>query len=222
MSRTKQSPKRKTQSRARRKRLTPNQKAYQSELQRLIPLVESMLEEGYIIPDLNVNLSPNRIYKKDIAYLKSLTEESIAEKSDYLNPTSNEFIPGAEIYKANQIATQFQIDTELGADFFPIYQTIVDTFKEEISNYPTQFAFIVNKRIDFLISKYGLNTVAIGLRDAPEQLHEYLSSGAYANYKEAVNAYFQQVINYMPELTEEEQESIIDSLEWEALDYEIR
>ena len=78
------------------KKLTPNQREYAKQLQRIKSAVKRAEKRGYIFSSDIIPQTPNRITKKAIQDLQALTVHKLYGKAEYIVPETGELVSGTE------------------------------------------------------------------------------------------------------------------------------
>lgn len=200
--------------------LTPNQQAYQKELNRIRRLIRGAENRGYRFPDFEMPAMPQRVYKRDIESLKEINRYSIYRKAEFIDYETGEVLTGTQGRKLEReraarkaqetrkakinrpTATQSPSGIVWGSvldkgneDIFA--NVVIKNWKQDLMRYNERARSILYEWMDRLVEKFGAYAVA-------KMLDEGARAGIRVDYKmmydeERLHAYVAKMLNYLPE-----------------------
>ena len=200
-----------------RKRLTPNQKAWQREVERINRFTQRHGREGFQFNENIIPERPARIYKKDIQALKQMRGKKLYAQSTYILP-SGETVSGVTGRQYIDIQRQLRKEGEtnlLRAENLVInnVRDIIDTWQPELQ-WSEQFAElkrtdknIANNILNGAIARDGADVVAARIEANAmriKTLVEYICYGQSGSekdggdYAQSKLLEFSQIINGQP------------------------
>lgn len=250
MARRKYNTKKKTTSnKVKKKKPTANQQAYQKELNRIKSFIRRANKKGFEFKEDILPVKPKHIHKKHIEQLKQLTSKELYGKSHYtVNEDDDRFsdeyaygevISGVEALKLRRKTgyrkgreRKKQIEASYTQEYYDNYEydydyeftssskVIVNNFLEELNSFHNNLTAPLKQLIKSLVHVNGEESVAYMLQNLPERFHECLARLQYDS-KSAVSDYSTQIIEYMPDMTDEYKKELMERFEYNELGYEI-
>ena len=189
---------------ARKKRVTENQKEYESLRNRIYDELKESQEYGVDveIPDIFYDDKPKRI-RKD--YLDNIRKAIDKYQTDRLK----------ELYKQqNKRNTQ---DTMSHDDWS---YNVVENMRNLFNQYSPSIAGMLNNYLDRIINQYGYGDVAYAFQQMPDTFKEYLQDYS-VDYKQRVRNYMTALLSYLPDIGTLERQELEDAIESDDFDYEL-
>lgn len=199
------------------KKLTPNQQAYQKNIRRIKRFIREKEKVGFSFPNLNLEI-PTRVTKKRLRTIEAINAQALYSLSTYHGEATNgEQVEGKEALKiirenrrANRKKRKEQAPTPE-----PIPRSediIIDNFLEGLNllsgapGTPTLTGFI-----NRMISEHGKADVAMMLVHMAENGIVLTFEIVYK--EEETRAFIGEALNYLPDLGRLERDKILDELE---------
>lgn len=199
--------------------MTPNQRKFRQEQNRIRRAIRRQEQLGYVVPAGTIPEMPARVTANALYEIRKITPRVIRLRSDFVDQTSGEIVTEnkpltprqARRYQELSRREQFydNLNAELDPYLPPAATGIIETFKSQILGYPPEIADLVIEWLNDLIEERGRVAVAIMLEDSPEQLKDYLNSGEYDSGK-AVQEFAAAMAAYLPETTEELRRDLVE------------
>ena len=189
---------------ARKKRVTENQKEYESLRNRIYDELKESQEYGVDIetPDIFYDVKPKRITKD---YLGNIRKAIDKYQTDRLK----------ELYKQqNKRNTQ---ETMSHDDWS---YNVVENMRNLFNQYSPSIAGMLNNYLDRIINQYGYGDVAYAFQQMPDTFKEYLQDYS-VDYKQRVRNYMTALLSYLPDIGTLERQELEDAIESDDFDYEL-
>ena len=101
-----------------------------------------------------------------------------------------------------------------------IANVVVNNIRAQISHMPKEINEKLNSLIDSLIFEQGIEAVAYALSNMPMTFYEYLSRSGYDS-NASIEEFATDLINYLPDVSEQYKKDIMDAYEMNELGYYI-
>lgn len=226
---------------ARRKR-TPNQEIFQQQRRRLQQSKYYAQKKGFIFDTDPVPKMPKRVTKQAIERIKAMTTEDLyplatsgvdLETGKVIdNPVDARKLQKEQQRKRRSDAQKRryrkQKEKEYKQPNIPyeheplvnLSQQVVDNAISDINHLPTKMATKLISFIKNLVNEKGVDAVAQSMMDMPGDFHYYLEIAKYSS-DEAVVLYASDLVNYLPELEEQDKIDLLDDFDFYDSGYTI-
>lgn len=199
------------------KKLTPNQQAYQKNIRRIKRFIREKEKVGFSFPSLNLEI-PSRVTKKRLRTIEAINAKALYSLSTYHGEaTYGEQVEGTEalkIIRENRKESRKKRQPAAPApEPFPrAADIIIDNFFEGLNllsgaeGVPT-----LNGFINRMIAERGKDDVANMLVHMAE--NGVILTFEIAYKSEETRAFITEALNYLPDLGRLERDKILDELE---------
>lgn len=213
------------------RKLTPNQQAYEKERKRIQQFVRRAKKRGYFFPDDIVPSRPKTVRKRDIERVKRLKPETLYKRAVYIADEETGLILSGEerrkqerqeaSRKARQTLERRRIEAEqerkqeefyrkAESDVYFTHQ-IIEMFRYKIRVFPKVAEPILSSWLDMMIEKMGADPVAY-------MLQESAANGLILDYtiaysEERIQGYIAQMLDFLPDITDEWKAEIMEGFE---------
>lgn len=213
------------------RKLTPNQQAYEKERKRIQQFVRRAKKRGYFFPDDIVPSRPKTVRKRDIERVKRLKSETLYKRAVYIADEETGLIISGEerrkqerqeaSRKASQTLQRRRIEAEqerkqeefyrkAESDVYFTHQ-IIEMFRYKIRVFPKVAEPILSSWLDMMIEKMGADPVAY-------MLQESAANGLILDYtiaysEERIQGYIAQMLDFLPDITDEWKAEIMEGFE---------
>lgn len=213
------------------RKLTPNQQAYEKERKRIQQFVRRAKKRGYFFPDDIVPSRPKTVRKRDIERVKRLKSETLYKRAVYIADEETGLILSGEerrkqerqeaSRKARQTLQRRRIEAEqerkqeefyrkAESDVYFTHQ-IIEMFRYKIRVFPKVAEPILSSWLDMMIEKMGADPVAY-------MLQESAANGLILDYtiaysEERIQGYIAQMLDFLPDITDEWKAEIMEGFE---------
>lgn len=213
------------------RKLTPNQQAYEKERKRIQQFVRRAKKRGYFFPDDIVPSRPKTVRKRDIERVKRLKSETLYKRAVYIADEETGLILSGEerrkqerqeaSRKARQTLERRRIEAEqerkqeefyrkAESDVYFTHQ-IIEMFRYKIRVFPKVAEPILSSWLDMMIEKMGADPVAY-------MLQESAANGLILDYtiaysEERIQGYIAQMLDFLPDITDEWKAEIMEGFE---------
>lgn len=212
---------------------------YRKQRRRIQSFLRRAKKRDFLIPDNILPKIPKNITKASVRRLEKLTAEKLYQKIEYLDKETGEIQSGRQGLKtrrakskerrnratslpstsSNQIKERELKNFEvMQADAFN--RTIISNWKSYVLGFPPSIAEKLLGWINALIFENGEEAVATMLEEAPSELRDYLTRLGYDS-DTAVEEYCADLINYLPDVSEQYKADFMELFENEELGYDI-
>lgn len=220
-----------------RKKLTPNQLAYQRERKRLQQSKYYVQSKGYRFKDDPVPEMPKRVTQKALEEISGMKTRHLYPLAEFTDTDSGEILSGTlarrierkqstkrrrqsqiKARRKNQGGTPItppETDSGGGRETEPTVnfsRQIIDNAISEILHMPPDISDRLVGLINQLVHYNGEDSVALALVEMPGQFHYYLQIYKY-NSDGAVEAFASDLINYLPDTTEQFKSDLLEAFD---------
>ena len=226
-----------------RKKLTPNQQAYQRERKRLQQSKYYVQKKGYYFESDPVPTMPKRVTQKALEEISGIKTRDLYPLAEFTDTDTGKTISGTlarrlERKQSTKRRRQAQIkarrkkqggtstpppetDSEGWdeTDSIPNFsQQIIDNAISEILHMPPEIADRLVGLIKYLVHINGEDAVAQALMDMPGQFHYYLQLYKYDS-EAAAEGFASDLINYLPDMTEQFKSDLLEAFDYHETGY---
>lgn len=161
--------------------------------------------QGFII-DVDLEPVPKNIYQFTPQRIERLKEFTSGSAKRFAHAEDEIGYENANVYKEHRT---YNYDTD--HDIPSFVEIVIQNFYAEIQKYMTLASPILKHWAETVIRETGKENFAIGIRDAMSSgLH---LTGEIAYKAELLNAYIEDLMDFMPEIGDMEWENIMDEME---------
>lgn len=213
------------------RKLTPNQQAYEKERKRIQQFVNRAKKRGYFFPDDIVPSRPKTVRKRDIERVKRLKPETLYKQAVYIADEETGLILSGEerrkqerqeaSRKARQTLQRRRIEAEqerkqeefyrkAESDIYFTHQ-IIEMFRYKIRVFPKVAEPILSAWLDMMIEKMGADPVAYMLQEAAA--NGLILDYTIAYSEERIQGYIAQMLDFLPDITDEWKAEIMEAFE---------
>lgn len=212
---------------------------YRKQRRRIQSFLRRAEKRDFIIPDNILPKIPKNITTASVRRLQKLTAEALYRKIEYLDKETGEIQTGRQGLKTRRAKSKSQRNTVTSLPFtdskpikdrdlknFEVMQadafdrTIISNWKSYVLGFPPSISVKLLGWINALIFENGEESVATMLEEAPAELRDYLTRLGYDS-DTAVEEYCADLINYLPDVSEQYKSDFMELFENEELGYDI-
>lgn len=229
-----------------RKKLTPNQQAYQKQRKRLQQSKYYIQKKGYYFESDPVPPMPKRVTQKALQEISEMKSHHLYPMAKAIHKETGEILSGTlarrlERKQSTKIRRQAQIKarrrkrltpqggtpisppetvSEGGTPIQNFSKQIVANAISEILHMPPEIADRLVGLIKQLVHYNGEDAVAQALMDMPGEFHYYLQLYKYDS-DAAAEGFASDLINYLPDTTDQFKADLLDAFEYHETGYVI-
>ena len=201
-----------------RKRLTPNQKEFNRQVNRIKRFIKNAERRGYEFQNIDLK-PPKRITKKLLKQLQELRPKQLYEKASYIDQETGQVLSGTEGRKLERLIAAQKREARKRfskQDYTRFTDQIIRLYTQQILRFPAKVSKIVLDALDSAILKSGRDNVAKALQSKAESLSDFLNRSAFfGDSIEAIKAYCQAMFGDLPGMDDEHLDDVIDATDEE-------
>lgn len=227
---------------ARRKKLTKNQMEFKKQQDRIKRFIKRAEKRGYEFDKNVIPQMPKRVTQKALKTITNLKPQQLYKQAEYVDRETGEYLSGVEGRKIERaIATQkakvtreikkykseTTIDPYFNVDNYPSDyvhsasdEVIVKQIYEEFRSFPINLTSPLIQLVRSLVHENGVNAVARMWKSVEEKFSECLARLHYDS-KSAISDYSTQIIEHMPDMSDEYKKDLMEKFEYHELGFEI-
>lgn len=225
---------------ARRKKLTPNQQAYQKEVNRIRRFIRRKEKEGFSFPSINLE-RPSRVTKKALEKIRAVRPKVLYELGTYYGEatywdevpaiegrralrefrkrqrTKNDYVEVLvedlpEPEQKPKRKTKSQQEYENVNTLPNMADIVISNFKQGLMAFEEgQATGLLRGFLDRMIAQYGERDVAIAINEAAQ--NGVILTWEVGYKTEAAEAFVENLLEYFPEAGPLEKEEILEAFE---------
>lgn len=228
---------------ARRKKLTKNQIEFKKQQDRIKRFIKRAEKRGYEFDKNVIPQMPKRVTQKALKTITNLKPQQLYKQAEYVDRETGEYLSGVEGRKIERaLATQKAKETRrrknkinYNADEDSYYnpsdypvgyvhsssdEIIVKGIYEEFKSFPINLTAPLIQLVKSLVHENGVNAVARMWKSVEEKFSECLARLHYDS-KSAISDYSTQIIEHMPDMSDEYKKDLMEKFEYHELGFEI-
>lgn len=224
---------------ARRKKLTKNQIEFKKQQDRIKRFIKRAEKRGYEFDKNVIPQMPKRVTQKALKTITNLKPQQLYKQAEYVDRETGEYLSGVEGRKIERaIATQkaketrerkkqSTVDYYLNPSDYPSNyvhsssdEVIVNSIYDELKSFPRNLTSPLIQLVKSLVHENGVNAVARMWKSVEEKFSECLARLHYDS-KSAISDYSTQIIEHMPDMSDEYKKDLMEKFEYHELGFEI-
>lgn len=207
---------------------------YRKQRRRVLAAKNRMIKAGYTFFNFEIPSIPKKITKNSINRLSKITAKELYKKADFINKETGEFEEATEHRNRQRIKSakkSAERRKEIKAEQNPEYAAKLAYQREEsynnmvIQNYlhmcahfPAEAYPMIKKWLDNLIQKQGKTAVAEMITTGIENGMMLTSAIAYSGL---LDNYLAEMLNYLPDISEQDKRDFTEIMEEDEDGYEV-
>ena len=213
---------------AKKKKLTPTQRAYQKERNRIKRFIRSAEKRGYEFSTDALPNIPKRITEASVRRLKKLTSKALYEKAVYVSPETGEIVSGlrGRSLEREAVAAKSAVTRKRRRQQEPDFDSItISSFLLSLNAFENgRGAVLLKAWLNELVAEYGKHDVAVMLQKGYE--NDMILTWETAYNADLAIKFIGDMVKYLPEAGPQTTEMWTDNIDFltqlaEALeDYE--
>lgn len=223
---------------AQRKKLTKNQLEFKKQQARIKRFIKRAEKRGYEFDKNVIPQMPKRVTQKALKTITNIKPNDLYKQAEYVDRSTGEYLTGTEGRKIERaIATEKARVTRqkkkkskeqtvesqefyYERDYTSADTVIINQFHNYLSSFPRNLVSPISQLIKNLEFTNGKRDVAEMLNNLPEKFHECLARYGYDS-NSAVSDFATQMVEYMPNISDEYKKDLMERFEYHELGYEI-
>lgn len=227
---------------AQRKKLTKNQLEFKKQQARIKRFIKRAEKRGYEFSKNVVPQMPKRVTQKALKTITNIKPNDLYKQAEYVDRSTGEYLTGIEGRKIERaIATQKAkatreqkknnteptVDPYFNVDDYPSDyvhsasdEVIVKQIYDELRSFPINLTSPLIQLVKNLVHENGVNAVATMWKALEEKFSECLARLHYDS-KSAISDYSTQIIEHMPDMSDEYKKDLMEKFEYNEMGYTI-
>lgn len=208
------------------RKLTPNQKAYRQQEQRIQRYINRYEKQGFIF-EYKLPSTPKRITKQSIQRLKAVTAKELQKTATAPDVETGELIKGTEAIKQRRSIRRLENELKKRSLIAPeteerktapaalVAPAIIENFRDAISALPPKVVEWLNGMLDDAIRLYGVGSTAAAVLNTSPKFNDMLSELQAVSYN-AVTGFMSFFLDMASNLSATQREELEASFESES------
>lgn len=199
-------------------RLTPNQKEFNRQANRIKRFIRNAEKRGFEFQKIDLT-RPKRVTKKVLKELQGLRSAQLYEKAKYVDQETGQILSGTEgrSLERTRAAQKREARKRFNKqDYTRFTDQIIRLYTQQILRFPAKVSQIVLEALDSAIARSGRDNVANALQVKADSLSDFLNRSAFfGDSIEAIKAYCQSMFGDLPGMDSEHMKQVVDATDEE-------